>query len=104
MAHMVLAVLTFGIEAGFQNWCFGLAVCFFLPTFSKNNTKRVAQSVLYALAFIVAYFVLVFIIQIYDVRIIDPVSTRISNQLFIFNGTISFISIVAFTTLYSSSR
>ena len=101
--HLIIATLTFGIEAGFQNWCFGLACCFFLPTYSKNNNKRVIQSFLYAITFIVVYFILVFIIQIYDVRLIGPISSRIANQLFIFNGSMSFISIIAFTTLYSSS-
>lgn len=104
IAHTIIATLTFGLEAGFQNWCFGLVCCFFLPTFSKKEKKKLILSGICALMFMLSFFVLTFIVQVYNIRLIEPIDTSIANHLFLFNSFISFISIIGFTTLYASTN
>lgn len=103
VVHMILATLTFGIESGFQIWAFGLVCCFFLPTYSGKNKKRVTLSSICAVTFVILYFLLSFMVQVYNIRLHEPVRESITNQLLIINSTISFIAIIAFTTLYTST-
>ena len=102
--HMIIATLTFGIESGFQNWCFGFVCCFFLPTFSTSNKKRLTISSLCALIFMASFFILTLIVQIYNIRLHEPINSVIANQLFIINSIISFVTIISFTTLYASTN
>lgn len=102
--HMIIAVLSFGLDPGFQNWCYALVCAFYLPSFSnnQNNDKYQTRRPLWvAVTFILTYYGLILTLRIFEFNPKYILSDIINHILFICNTFITFVTIIIFTKLFS---
>ena len=102
--HMLCAVISFGWDACFQNWSFGIIVAYFLPSFTELNKKQVhKQSFLFAGVVTLTYFLIALLTHYIDFKIRINLDYNMTNLLFIVNNLISFTIISMMALFYTST-
>lgn len=101
--HMVLATMSYGWHASFQNWVFALIIATFLPSF-KSNVYRPSykRSFLYAAIIIVSYFAFAISTNATHINVHSMVDQNYIMVLFIFNNVVTFSSIIMFSIFYTT--
>ena len=100
LIHMGLAVISFGWQPGFQNWTYGLACAFFLPSLDPvNQNLKSKRPIVIGIIFMAMYYSLLIYSNI------DKTHTYSLNQLtndilLIYNTSITFLGIIGFTYFY----
>ena len=100
LLHMILAVISFGWAPGFQNWSYGLACAFFLPSLDPSNQSITSKRpIIIGIIFIVIYYSLLGYLYLVD-KTIYTLHYLTVDALFIFNTLITFFGIIGFTYFY----
>ena len=102
--HMLLAILSFGWEASFQNWTFAMLAAMFLPVYSKDGKKLNDKAAIgFATLLIASYFLFAVLTYVVDFPHTQELSVLDYNIMFIVNNSITFFSIIMFAVFYTNS-
>ena len=100
--HLICGILSFGWTPCYQNWCFGMVAAYFLPAFSSKNKRVTSRPFYYVFLIIFSYFFLATFLPVANLSITTELDLYTNIVLFIGNNIFSFITIILFTTFYTS--
>lgn len=99
--HIIFAVLSFGLNLGFQNWIYGLITSFFLPVIS-NTKKKIKRSYIIGTVFVSTYYLLAIALNIFHFKPFITLNNAYVYIMFIINTAVSFTGIFVLTYFYTS--
>ena len=103
--HMILAIISFGWQPCFQNWSFAIIAAYFLPAYGHEHKRSSYKSILFYTAIVVlTYFLVAVAIHVFDIPIMAPLNTTLTQILFILNNLITFFTIIMFSIFYTSNN
>lgn len=100
--HLIFAILSFGWRPCFQNWCFGMIVAYFLPSFSSTKMKINKKSFFFTFIIIFTYFFLATFPPLVNIDIFMELDLVTISILFIANNLFTFFTIMMFAHFYTS--
>ena len=102
--HMLLAILSFGWNACFQNWTFAMLAAMFLPVYSKDaNRINVKAAAGFATLLIASFYLFAVLTYVVDFPHTTELNIFDYNVMFIVNNAITFFSIIMFAVFYTNS-
>ncbi len=101
LLYMLLCIFNFGWNGGFQLWSYAVITACFLPAYNAANIKTTRKMSISYTIIVSAFYIALFLLR----NSITPkvaLSSGYTNLLYLFNSTMTILSIVLFTVFYSS--